>query len=945
VAAHKAPAVFVLCLAVLAPLLFGSLEPALASLVPLLVLSPASGNAPTVNGTFGGNGWQCGGGQVPSGAVTVSGPGVSGSGAISSNGTDGVVGGSFQVTGAAGASVTITVRANTPCPTIGPPIYLNAEAVFKFNAPTGTPTPAPGASATPSPAVSPTPGPAPTGTPTAASFPTKTPTPASGPGGPSPTNVPGAQEPPSQEFGPLPLIGSIPLTMTFRGCSPSKDEVQLQFTPLYLLGEEPSDQPSGPPMLVSAKRKAGAANAYVFDSPVAEPGRVFKVEDMTADPDCPPSAAGAQAWTAGKAVEFDLPLPGNTSLEACKLIDKVPCEEVLVKGASAHPGEPVREPPASDSVPEGAWVLDITYYKGDLKTRIQRFRWSIQETGVRDITLQASVLPFPKTAEDDYLDPPGLVASWDVHFDSDCGNCEFTVPLKPLDNSPAKGKSLFTKVVDTVVYPFKVVANGFKSLFGGGKKKGPETVRAAKPVIPKTQPGSYLVGGALNPLLQPTTFYFRVVPRKGGDVAGATSNAVVLQQANKPPPVVINTTPTPVPAIPAYEVHILTYHGIIPPLNPNKDCYVVTQEAWPAGPFGLTYTTDPSKRISDSSVKPGHLICKPEPDEPNIFEVILSWAEDAIDWASGAWKDLKSFAVQVALKYTPLGQECSLVENAGAIPAGSCQEAMSFALDAALASLGIPPDIPNFDQLMDEGVNYLAAQAAAQIGIPPEVVQKATEQGGPYAGLALDVAEAQLRAELQQELEAQMKDTVKQVQLGYAAQVSFVPDGIPVRPDDYQPPGATIRVVRKQGVPGGDAGCTLLVRDSLKIPADVIANPPPGWESAINGLPTKLSPLINYDFFVNEADIASGQPDGLDKQLFVPPLAPGDYFDIPVTFKPNYYNSGFSPLGSVSTDTYIGAWYIMHEFGNLSLTAGGSCGSDTLKVPAKAQLLGLETGP
>jgi hypothetical protein len=404
----------------------------------------------------------------------------------------------------------------------------------------------------------------------------------------------------------------------------------------------------------------------------------------------------------------------------------------------------------------------------------------------------------------------------------------------------------------------------------------------------------------------------------------------------KPPPVKISISPTPTPVVPAYEVKIIAYNGIIPPLNPAKDCYVVTEEAYNAG-FGY-FTTDPSKAIGSGSLKPGQLLCKPDPDEPDLFEVIVSWVESGVDWAAGAWQDIKNFAVQTVLEYTGLGALCDAVGQAAA-----CQTAAKIALDAALVAAGIPPDIRNFSQALDQGAEYLAAQAAAQVGIPPDVVKAATEQGGPYAGLALEAAEAELREELQKELEAQLKKTVKDIQLGYASQVSWVPDGVPVRPDDYQPPGMTVRVTRKAGVPGGDQGCTFGVRDFVEVPAAIINSPPPGWESAIKGLTAPgLSPLIDYDFFLNEADLASGNPAGLDKQLYVPPLAAGEFYDIPMTFKPNYYKSGYSPLGVVPVNDYILAWTLMHEFGNLTMSVTGSCGATSLALPAKAITLAAQ---
>jgi hypothetical protein len=215
----------------------------------------------------------------------------------------------------------------------------------------------------------------------------------------------------------------------------------------------------------------------------------------------------------------------------------------------------------------------------------------------------------------------------------------------------------------------------------------------------------------------PTTFYFRMLPLdEAQQLAGAMSNSVRLQQVDKPEEVKI-TLPTAAPTeVYPYEVQFLSYHGIIPPVVPNKVCYIATADAWPADFFGLKYTTDPSKAVSTGipGVKKGQPICEPAPTEPSLLEAIVAWAEDSVNWASEAWSDLKAFAVDVILKYTPLGLQCSVAEDAGAIPDGACASAFAIALDATLVALGIPPDIPNFDQLIDEGVTYLAAEVAAQ---------------------------------------------------------------------------------------------------------------------------------------------------------------------------------------------------------------------------------------
>lgn len=739
--------------------------------------------------------------------------------------------------------------------------------------------------------------------------------------------------------------------MTFAGCIPDSP-IELEFVPLSILGADaPSDVPSGPGMMVPAVQTGDDPSMFAFDPPASEPGRLFRVIPKTDDPDCTfEQPNSTDYWIDGQSLVVPMTLPGATQLHVCAVGDKAPCEYPVVKGAFITRGGTSSTPEAAGAtLASDAWVTEKPYYAADLKKGKFRFRSTVEATGAGAARLQASVLPYPKAAEQDPMSPPGLVASWDIA----CVNCEFTVDLSPLaPEEPPKKKAWYKKVADVTTMPFKAAAKGgWKAItwvgdlagIGGGGGDSPDTTTASK-IEPQTMlPGEYVVNAAAK-LPVPTTFYFRLLPvdeDASANIAGPASNSVRLLKVDKPPDIKIVSTPTPVKTESPYDVQIIGYHGIIPPVVPNKICYIATKDAWPADMWGLTYTTDPNKAVTSGAkpVKAGQPICKPDPKEPSILEAILSWAEDAVNWASGAWDDLKAFAVDTILKYTPLGLQCSLAEDAGALPDGACKAAFTIALDATLVALGIPPDIPNFDQLVDQGIEYLAAEIAAQVAIPPGVVQAAIEEGGPYAGLALSVAEAKLREELQKDIEDNLADAALSIQLGHAAAVAWVPDGIPVRPDDYQPPGMTLRVVRKQGVPGGDAGCAVRVQDSLKLSKDAVENPQPEWASTIKGLPKALSYLSLYDLFTDEAGM------GVDKDLFVPPLSPGDSYTIPMTFKPNYYKSGWSPNGLISVNDYISVWRYLHDFGTLHLSAWGTCGSDELDAPAKATILAAQVTP
>ena len=727
--------------------------------------------------------------------------------------------------------------------------------------------------------------------------------------------------------------------MLFDGCVPTSP-VSLEFVPLYLVGTEPPDpKATGPGITVPAVQAGDGTGNLLFKPPEAQPGRLFRVTPKSDDGDCAPKEAAY--WLPGEPVVLDMRLAAETTLEICRLGDKSPCEKPQVKGAFIHRGERPSIPNDTAAV-EGEWDTEKQYFAEDLEKGLQRFRSATSLAVAGSGKLQASVLPFPKAAESDPSSVPGLVASWDIA----CVNCEFTVDLSPLAPKPkSAGKAWYKSAFDVVAKPFKLAGNGVSYVFGkvgdlvglggGDKKSSSEVVKAANPQLPEANPGDNLVAGALNPLLQPTTYYFRLLlPLESNPDNNAASNPVRMQQVDKPEDIKIPvTTPTSTPTVSPYEVVIAGYHGILPPLNTNKVCYIATQDAWLKDMTGA-YTTKKSEAIAPGAgdVHAGQLICEPDPHEPDVFESILSWAEYVVDWASTAWSDMKAFAVDIVLKYTPLGALCTSVAKAD-----TCASAFNMALDAVLLAAGVPPDIPNFHELMNQGIDYVAAQAAAQVGIPADVVQEAVKVGGPYAGATLDYAEDKLREELQKQIKAKLGDVAKSMELDTAKAVSWVPDGIPVRKDDYLPPGATLIVKRKPGVPGGEDGCSLKISDTLKVPKELLDKPLPGYEW-VKTLPHPLSELTTYDLFANEAG------GDTDKSLAVPPLGPGESFTIPLTFRPDYYHSGWTPNGLIKTSQYISVWWYLHNAGMLHLSVYGSCGSTTLDVPAKGSVIGAAIG-
>lgn len=104
-----------------------------------------------------------------------------------------------------------------------------------------------------------------------------------------------------------------------------------------------------------------------------------------------------------------------------------------------------------------------------------------------------------------------------------------------------------------------------------------------------------------------------------------------------------------------------------------------------------------------------------------------SWWEEAINAVTEFFSDLVSYAAQltdwVASTYNGLkaGLITLVAQNLPLIPDSlrdELEDALKAMVDYGLASMGIPPTLPNFDDLTDLGTDYLATVAMESAGIP-----------------------------------------------------------------------------------------------------------------------------------------------------------------------------------------------------------------------------------
>jgi len=92
-----------------------------------------------------------------------------------------------------------------------------------------------------------------------------------------------------------------------------------------------------------------------------------------------------------------------------------------------------------------------------------------------------------------------------------------------------------------------------------------------------------------------------------------------------------------------------------------------------------------------------------------FFSDVVGFVSDLTNWVASTYENLKTGLVEFVAKNLPLVPE-SLRDE--------LQIALAGLVDYGLASIGIPPTLPNFDQLSEMGTDYLATVAMDAAGIP-----------------------------------------------------------------------------------------------------------------------------------------------------------------------------------------------------------------------------------
>jgi hypothetical protein len=223
------------------------------------------------------------------------------------------------------------------------------------------------------------------------------------------------------------------------------------------------------------------------------------------------------------------------------------------------------------------------------------------------------------------------------------------------------------------------------------------------------------IAKTVDPIYEETDMYFvRVVPIDGsGNCLGSASNRVAVQLKD-PEPV---TLPGPGLVEPEFAGHgpftlgssdySITWYEATRPLN--------AAEVWAWAPVfdGAANLPQPGDFFY---IIPGSSSCGFGCFLAEFGEGLWNAVADVVDWAATAWQDIKDWVVDQAAKIID-----EWVPFINCDP--NCRLGLRAGLDAALTAMGIPPSIPNFKQLIEQGEDYLI----------DKMIEEAHLENVPYA--------------------------------------------------------------------------------------------------------------------------------------------------------------------------------------------------------------------
>lgn len=160
----------------------------------------------------------------------------------------------------------------------------------------------------------------------------------------------------------------------------------------------------------------------------------------------------------------------------------------------------------------------------------------------------------------------------------------------------------------------------------------------------------------------------------------------------------------------------------------------------------------------------------------DAFKGVWNFAAEAYQWAKDRVIDIAS-----ALTF-------------GVIPDG----VLEFALNTALASAGIPPDIPNLDEMINGGLDHLATQMAKTAVSQIPSADLAVSLGSVAADITVEAAASMAEEELRERLEAELERQSREALIRAADEIErarTTPNNKALCHNTFIPPSYRVTVV------------------------------------------------------------------------------------------------------------------------------------------------------
>lgn len=355
---------------------------------------------------------------------------------------------------------------------------------------------------------------------------------------------------------------------------------------------------------------------------------------------------------------------------------------------------------------------------GDVKTTFTNLEANLDRSPARNfearstqakttrLLWQVAVMPFPTPTGQAWQSPPGLIDSGILpdtivpdgkhayYFRVDLGYYLNVARL----NQPMKPKGLYP------IQPRSTIL---------GRSTGGAALKPAQLGWGKWHSSASASAG-LKKTEKVVTFYLRVVPLDAkGERVGNPSAAITVRHNAKPSDFTFYQAP---PAV----------HPVVTPTHwqperhqdPNANYWRLIVRRPPVL-FGLPGVP----QSTFTSVKPGEKYAQPievywPPKDKDWWDKLkdavgdfVSWVADAVNYVSNLYSNIKGLVIDGLSAIAP-----------------ELRGVFSVALDIGLVAVGIPPSLPDFDDLQNMGADYLCEYIADETGIPAAVTKEALKQ-------------------------------------------------------------------------------------------------------------------------------------------------------------------------------------------------------------------------